>query len=119
MKRMQTNERRLFTNTVRKKKLLRYLQSGTEQSILKREEISMYATYHLKANELNADVIQVLKNTFQQREIVILSKDEYDEWEKARHNAVFTAKLQSRIKELDEGKGVVKTMAELEAMAHG
>jgi predicted secreted acid phosphatase len=96
-----------------------YLQSITGQSILKQEETNMYATYHLRANELNADVIQTLKNTFHQREIVILPKDEYDEWEKARHNAAFTAKLQSRIKELDEGQGIVKTMAELEAMANG
>jgi hypothetical protein len=95
-----------------------YLQSITGQSILKQEETSMYATCHLRANELNADVIQTLKNTFHQREIVILPKDEYDEWEKERHNAAFTAKLQSRIKELDEGQGIVKTMAEFEAMAN-
>ncbi|MFP3040239.1 hypothetical protein LQZ19_00305 [Treponema primitia] len=78
----------------------------------------MYASYHLKADELNVNVIQSLKNTFHQREIVILSKDEYDAWEKARHNAAFTGELQNRIKELDEGKGIVKTMAELEAMAN-
>ncbi|GHV67701.1 hypothetical protein AGMMS49928_05320 [Spirochaetia bacterium] len=76
----------------------------------------MYATYHLKADELNANIIQTLKNTFHQREIVILPKDEYDEMEKARHNAAFTAELQRRMKELDEGKGIVKTMAELRAM---
>ncbi|GHV38746.1 hypothetical protein AGMMS49546_09650 [Spirochaetia bacterium] len=78
----------------------------------------MYATYHLKADEFNADVIQSLKNTFHQREIVILPKDEYDKWEKERHNAAFTAELQRRMKELDEGKGIVKTMAELEALAN-
>ena len=77
----------------------------------------MYATYHLKADEFNADVIQSLKNTFHQREIVILPKDEYDKWEKALHNAAFTAELQQRMNELDEGKGIVKTMAELEALA--
>jgi hypothetical protein len=86
------------------------------QSIFKREGISMYATYHLKADELNTDVIQSLKNTFHQREIVILPKDEYDEWERMRHNMAFTEKLQHRIKRLDEGKGIVKTMAELRAM---
>jgi hypothetical protein len=77
----------------------------------------MYATYHLKADELNIDIIQSLKNTFHQREIVILPKDEYDEWEKARHNEAFTGELRNRIKELDEGKGIVKTIAELEAIA--
>jgi hypothetical protein len=48
----------------------------------------MYAAYHLKAGELNADVIKSLKNVYHQREIVILPKDADDEWEKARHNAV-------------------------------
>ena len=78
----------------------------------------MYPTYHLKADELNADIIQTMKNTFHQSEIVILPKDEYDEWERMRHNTAFTEALQSRIKELDEGKGIVKTIAELEAMVN-
>jgi hypothetical protein len=78
----------------------------------------MYAVYHLKADELNADVIQSLKNVYHQREIVILPKDTYDEWEKARHNAIFSAELQTRMRELDEGKGITKTMAELEVLAN-
>jgi hypothetical protein len=78
----------------------------------------MYAAYHLKAEELNADIIQGLKNAFHGREIVILPRDEYIEAEKARHNAAYTGELLSRIRELDEGKGIVKTMAELEAMEH-
>ena len=76
----------------------------------------MYAAYHLKMKELNADVIKTLKKAFRQREIVVLTKDEYAEMEKARHNAAYTEELQKRIKELDEGKGIVKTIAELEAM---
>ena len=83
------------------------------------EGLCMYPTYHLKADELDADIVQTLKNIFHQREIVILPKDEYDAWEKVRHNAVFTEELQNRIKELDEGKGIVKTMEELEALANG
>jgi hypothetical protein len=79
----------------------------------------MYAAYHLKADELNADVIQNLKNVYHQREIVILPKDEYEEMEKARHNAAFTEELQNRIKDITEGRGIVKTMAELEAMTNG
>jgi PHD/YefM family antitoxin component YafN of YafNO toxin-antitoxin module len=78
----------------------------------------MYAAYHLKADELNADIVQTLKNTFHQREIVILSKETYEEWEKELHNAAFTEKLRGRIKALDEGRGVIKTMAELKAMAN-
>ena len=77
----------------------------------------MNVTYNLKANELNAEFIQTLKNTYHQNEIVILSKEDYDELERIRHNAAFTAKLQSRIKALDEGKGIVKTIADLEAIA--
>jgi hypothetical protein len=76
----------------------------------------MYAAYHLKADELNADIIQTLKEVYRYDEIVILPKDEYDKMEKARHNAAFTEKLQRRIKNLEEGKGIVKTMAELRAM---
>jgi hypothetical protein len=79
----------------------------------------MDATYHLKADELNIDVIQTLKNAFHHREIVIVSKETYDEWEKERHNAVFAEKLRKSIQELDEGKGIIKTIAELEAMANG
>ena len=77
----------------------------------------MYATYCLKADELNAEFIQTLKKAYQHQEIIILSKENYDELEKIRHNAAFTAKLHSRIKALDEGKGIVKTMAELETIA--
>jgi hypothetical protein len=76
----------------------------------------MYAAYHLKADELDTDVVQTLKNTFHRQEIVILPKDTYDEWERERHNTAFTRKLQRRIKALDMGKGIVKTMAELRAM---
>jgi hypothetical protein len=78
----------------------------------------MYAAYHLKADELNEDVIQSLKNVYHQREIVILPKDTYDEWEKARHNAVLAEEWQTRMRELDERKGIAKTMAELEALAN-
>ena len=79
----------------------------------------MYATYCLRADELNEGIVQTLKNTYQQREIIILSKEDYDEeLGKVRHNTAFTEKLQQRIKALDEGKGIVKTMAELEALAN-
>jgi len=79
----------------------------------------MYATYHIRADEINDDFIKTLKNTFRQDELVILPKNAYTEIEKDRHNAAFTEKLQNRIKALDEGKGIVKTMAELEAIANG
>jgi len=78
----------------------------------------MYATYHLRADEINNDFIETLKNTYRHDEIVILPKNAYTEIEKTRHNGAFTEKLQNRIKALDEGKGIVKTMAELEAIAN-
>ena len=34
-----------------------------------------------------------------------------------RHNTMFTEKINRRIKSLDEGKCIVKTLAELEALA--
>jgi hypothetical protein len=76
----------------------------------------MYATYHLRANEINDDVIQTLKNTYRNDEIVILPLNAYAEIEKIRHNAAFTKKLEQGIRDIEEGRGIVKTMAELEAM---
>jgi hypothetical protein len=81
-------------------------------------ETSMYAAYHLKADELNSDMLQTLKAAFQHREIVIMPKETYEEWEKERHNAAFTEKLRGRVKALDEGKGIIKSIAELEALAN-
>ena len=76
----------------------------------------MYATYHLRADELTDDVVQAIKSTYREDEIVILPKDAFTEIEKVRHNAVFTKKLQRGIQEIEEGRGIIKTMAELEAM---
>jgi len=76
----------------------------------------MYAAYHLKANELNDEVVKTLKTVFQQNEIVILPKEAYTEIEKNRHNEIFTEKLEQGIRDIESGHGIVKTMAELEAM---
>ena len=76
----------------------------------------MYATYHLRADELNEEFIQILKNTYQQSEIVILPKDAYTKMEKMRYNAEFSEKLRQGITDIEEGRGIEKTMAELEAM---
>ena len=76
----------------------------------------MYTTYHLRADELNDDVVQTLKNTYRQDEIVIMPKNVYTEIEKIRHNVAFTEKLQQGIRDIEEGRGIVKTVAELEAM---
>ena len=73
--------------------------------------------YHLNTEELNIDIIHNIKGLFHAREIVILPKADYAEMEKVRYNAEYTEELQTRINELAEGKGIVKTMAELEALA--
>ena len=79
----------------------------------------MYVTYRLRADELNEGLVQILKDTYQQREIIILSKEDFDEeLEKIRHNTAFTEKLEQRIRALNEGKGIAKTIAELEAFAN-
>jgi len=76
----------------------------------------MYTTYHLRADEINDDVIKTLKNTYRHDEIVILPKNAYTEIEKNRHNKVFTEKLRQGVKDIEERRGIVKTMVELEAM---
>jgi len=76
----------------------------------------MYTTYHLRADEINDDVIKTLKNTYRHDEIVILPKNAYTEIEKIRHNTTFTEKLRQGMQDIEEGRGIVKTMVELEAM---
>jgi hypothetical protein len=86
------------------------------KGIFETGESGMYATYHLKADELNDDVVRILKNAYSRQEIVILPKKTYDEWEKERYNASFTGKLQQGLRDIEEGRGIVKSMAELKAM---
>jgi len=76
----------------------------------------MYAAYHIRVDELNADVVKTLQAIYRHGEIVILPKDAYAEIEKTRHNAAFTEKLQSGIRDIEKGRGISKTIAELEAM---
>ena len=51
------------------------------------------------------------------RNIVILSEMEYKRMDKARRNAEYLTMLEESDQELKAGKVVIKTMAELEAMA--
>jgi antitoxin YefM len=48
--------------------------------------------------------------------IVVLSEKEYNELEKARRNSEYLEKIDKSIRQLAEGRVVVKTMEELEAM---
>jgi hypothetical protein len=70
----------------------------------------MYATWHLKADEFNVDVIQNLKDVYHQREIAILPKDICEERETERHNAALTQKLLQSMRDIEEGRGIVKVM---------
>ena len=51
------------------------------------------------------------------KNVVILSEKDYKELEKARNNAAYLQMLNKSDEELRQGKVVVKTMEELEAMA--
>ena len=49
--------------------------------------------------------------------LIVISEKEYNELEKARHNAEYLAKIDESLKQVAEGRVVVKTMEELEEMA--
>lgn len=51
------------------------------------------------------------------KNVVILSEKEYKELQKAKNNAEYLARLDLADRQLREGKVVVKTMEELDAMA--
>jgi nicotinamidase-related amidase len=96
--------------------MLEALPYGCGYTIVKQEENDMYATYHLRADEINDDIVQEIKSTYRHDEIVILPKNAYTEFEKISYNTAFTEKLQQSIQDIKEGRGIVKTMVELEAM---
>ncbi|MDR1796590.1 MAG: type II toxin-antitoxin system Phd/YefM family antitoxin [Clostridiales Family XIII bacterium] len=49
--------------------------------------------------------------------LVVLSERAYNEMARAQRNAEYTAKIEQSVQQIREGKVVVKTMEELEAMA--
>lgn len=51
------------------------------------------------------------------KNVVIISEKVYKELEKARNNAAYLARLDLADEQIRQGKVVVKTMEELEAMA--
>ena len=51
------------------------------------------------------------------KNVVILSEREYKEMERARNNMAYLAKLDLADEQIRQGKVIVKTMEELEAMA--
>jgi len=49
--------------------------------------------------------------------LVIMSEKDYNELEKAKHNAEYLVKIDESIKQATEGRVVIKSMEELEEMA--
>lgn len=66
----------------------------------------------------NNDVIIVSRNGNGKENMVWIDLIAYNELQKAKQNLEYMMKLEESFKQLDEGKVVVKTMEELEAMAN-
>ncbi|AEF84661.1 hypothetical protein TREPR_2620 [Treponema primitia ZAS-2] len=79
----------------------------------------MYAAYHVKAKEINQELINILEKTYHDQELVIVSRDEYNQMEKARHNIEYLAKIDKAARDIEDGKGISVTMEQLEAMENG
>lgn len=65
----------------------------------------------------NNDIIIVSRNGNGKENMVWIDLSAYNELKKAQENLQYLMKLEESYKELDEGKVIVKTMEELEAMA--
>lgn len=74
----------------------------------------MLITIKLREEELNADLIQLVKNSFKGREIEIQITD-MDETAYLLSSEASKKHLFKSIEELEEGKGVIMSVAELEA----
>ena len=66
----------------------------------------------------NNDIIIVSRNGNGKENMVWIDLIAYNELQKAKQNLEYMMKLEESFKQLDEGKVVVKTMEELEAMAN-
>ena len=64
------------------------------------------------------DVVIVSRNGNGKENMVWIDLKAYNELQKAKENLEYLKKLEESYKQLDEGKVVVKTMEELEAMAN-
>ena len=67
----------------------------------------MHATYQIKADELNFDLFQSIKDTFKGKEIEISIMD-YDETEYLLRSPKNKEILLQGIKDVDEGKNLIK-----------
>ena len=53
----------------------------------------------------------------EEKNVVIISEERYNELEKAERNAAYLSKLERGLEQVHAGLGITKTMEELEAMA--
>ncbi|MDR0910797.1 MAG: hypothetical protein LBM77_13660 [Spirochaetaceae bacterium] len=79
----------------------------------------MGITLSVEADKINDDFIRDVQHTYHSDRVVVLEERDYERMRKAYRNAEYMAMLDKSFKELEEGKVVVKTMEELEAMANG
>ena len=68
--------------------------------------------------DLASDGETIIVPRKENRNIVIVSEQEYKRMEKAQRNAEYLAMLEQSDRQLREGRVVVKTIEELEAMAN-
>lgn len=71
-------------------------------------------SYCDKVTDNNETVIVTRKD---EKNVVIISLKEWNELQKALHNAEYLGRLNRSIADVKAGRGVVKTMDELEALA--
>jgi len=68
-----------------------------------------------KATDENETVIVTRKD---EKNVVLISLEQYNEFLKIQRNAEYLKKIDKSIKQIENGKVVVKSMEELEAMAN-
>lgn len=74
-----------------------------------------FKSYCDKVTDDNETVIVTRKN---EKNIVIISLNEWNELQKSLHNSQYLNKLERSIIEIEEGKTVTKSMEELEKMSN-
>lgn len=78
-----------------------------------RENLKAYCD---KVTDLNETVIVTRKD---EKNVVIISLDEWNALQKAAHNADYLGRLNRSVSDVKAGRVIVKTMDELEAMENG
>lgn len=53
------------------------------------------------------------------KNVVVISEDAYNTLIRSQRNEAYLAQIDASLRELEEGKGIVKSLSELEAMTNG